>query len=98
MEVAIGIFSSDVPNVERDMEIQSVRAIALNLHIFGIRAERLHCTSEIKRNFHLLRAHENNYFKAMPLKQFEVFRLHIFEVDQYIVGFQSVFPASLLMA
>lgn len=33
----------------------------------------------------------------MALQQLEVFRLHIFEVDQYVVGFQGYYPASLLI-
>ena len=90
-EARAGVLMSETADVERDVEIQCVRAIAADPGVAGVWPERLQRLRQIHRHVFLVLADEQMDPARTRFELADAGRLHVLEIDQEDLAAQA-FP------
>ena len=75
----------ELTDVERDVKVQRVRAIAGNLDVVGLLAQALHRFGQFKRKLVLLRTDKQGDLEVLPRQSRNLLRLGILKIDKNVI-------------
>lgn len=75
-----------LPDIERDVEVEGVLAVAGNPHILAIRSHALQCGSDLERHLRLACADEHENLEVVMFQRSQGFGLDALEIDQDVVS------------
>jgi|GEM_PF-4547000 len=87
MEVSIWLLCRKLTNVERNMKVQRVDAIARDLDIPGAGAKALKRRSGFERDFGLVSANKNKHLEMLLVKKIKRLGLDILVIDEDVIDF-----------
>lgn len=87
MEVSIWLLCGKLANVERNMKIQRVGAIARDLDVLSAEAEALKRHGGFERDFGLVSTNKNKHLEMLLVKKIKPLGLDILVIDKDIIDF-----------
>ncbi len=82
METALGIGARQLPDRERDVEVERIGSVALDANISGPLAQSLQLRRQRQRDLGLIGPNEEQNRELEPVQQRDALRLHVLEIDQ----------------
>ncbi len=84
-----GSLSREATNVVRNMEIESVTSVAINLDVLRVWPESLQGTGHLQRNLSLVGTNEHLDLERTTRQQAHVLGLNVLEINQDKMGLQA---------